>query len=127
MDSADVVEINQVLGLYGQIVDTGDWDALHRVFTDEAIFDITDFGMGSVEGLAEIRSMFEKSDRPYSVHIVNVVVSGLDQPGAARAYSKNLGLLPKGRIGSAAYDDVLVKTVNGWRVSRRVATLRRER
>jgi SnoaL-like domain len=125
MDAVDVVEISQVLTRYGQIVDTHAWDDLPEVFTGDAVFDISDFGQGLLEGLHAIRKMFEHSSPPYSVNIVNVVVSDGEEPGTARAYSKNLGLLPKGRVGSASYDDELVKTDAGWRVRRRLATARR--
>jgi hypothetical protein len=126
MDAVDVVEINQLLTRYGQIVDTRAWDALADVFTRDAVFDTSDFGRGRLEGLDTIRAMFEGSSPPYSVNIVNIVVSDGEEPGTARAYSKNLGLLPKGRVGSASYDDELVKTAAGWRVRRRLATARRE-
>lgn len=126
MDAVDVVEISQLLTRYGQIVDTRAWDELADVFTRDAVFDTSDFGKGRLEGLDAIRVMFEGSSPPYSVNIVNIVVSDGEEPGTARAYSKNLGLLPKGRVGSASYDDELVKTAAGWRVRRRLATARRE-
>jgi hypothetical protein len=126
MDAADVVEINQLLTRYGQIVDTRAWDELADVFTHDALFDTSDFGQGRLEGLDAIRKMFAGSNPPYSVNIVNIVVSDGEEPGTARAYSKNLGLLPKGRVGSASYDDELVKTGAGWRVRHRLATARRE-
>ena len=121
MDTSDVVEITQVLGRYGQIVDERAWEELGDVFTDDAVFDTGDFGQGCQVGLAAIRAMFEAGSQPYSVNIVNIVVRDADQPGAARAHSKNIGLLPKGRVGSARYDDLLVRTAAGWRVSQRVA------
>jgi hypothetical protein len=126
MEAFDVVDISQVLTRYGQIVDTRSWDDLDEVFTDDAVFDTSDFGQGRLEGLGAIRTMFAGSHPPYSVNIVNVVVSDGEEAGTARAYSKNLGLLPRGRIGSASYDDELVKTDAGWRVARRVARARRE-
>lgn len=126
MEAVDVVEISQVLTRYGQIVDMRSWDDLDQVFTGDAVFDTSDFGQGRLEGLDAIRTMFEGSSPPYSVNIVNVVVSDGEESGSARAYSKNLGLLPKGRVGSASYDDELVKTGAGWRVVRRVARARRE-
>ena len=125
MDTADVVEINQVLMRYGMIVDTRAWHDLADVFTEDAVFDTGDFGQGRHDSLAAIRAMFETSHPPHSVNIVNVVVSDGAEPGTARAYSKNIGLLPKGRVGSAAYDDELVKTTTGWRVTRRLAQARR--
>jgi len=125
MDAADVVEINQVLMRYGMIVDTRAWDDLADVFTKDAVFDTGEFGQGRHDSLDAIRTMFETSNPPYSVNIVNVVVSDGPEPGTARAYSKNIGLLPKGRVGSAAYDDELVKTAEGWRVARRLAKARR--
>jgi hypothetical protein len=126
LDPLDVVEITQTLHRYGQIVDTHAWEHLDEVFTDAAVFDITEFRGSRLDGLAAIRAMFESSSPPYSVQIVNVVVSPGDEPGTARAYSKNLGLLPKGRVGSASYDDELVKTAAGWRVASRYARARRE-
>lgn len=125
MDVVDVVEINQVLARYGQIVDTRCWGSLAQVFTADAVFDTSEFGRGCLEGLDAIRAMFEGSSPPYSVNIVNVVVSDGDAPGKARAYSKNIGFLPKGKVGSASYDDDLVKTPDGWRVARRWARARR--
>jgi hypothetical protein len=126
VDAIDVVEISQVLARYGQIVDTRAWSDLAQVFTGDAVFDIDDFDRGRLEGLDAIRAMFEHSNPPYSVHIVNVVVRDGDEPRTARAYSKNLGLLPKGRVGSASYEDDLVKTDDGWRVVHRLAIARRE-
>jgi hypothetical protein len=66
--------------------------------------------------------MFERGTQPYSVNIVNIVVRDGEATGTARAYSKNIGLLPKGRVGSASYDDELVRTAAGWRVARRTAS-----
>jgi hypothetical protein len=111
VDATDVVEISQVLA---------------QVFTGDAVFDINDFDRGRLEGLDAIRAMFEQSNPPYSVNIVNVVVRDGDEPRTAHAYSKNLGLLSKGRVGSASYEDDLVKTDHGWRVVHRLAIARRE-
>ncbi|WP_322754615.1 nuclear transport factor 2 family protein [Frankia sp. Cas3] len=121
MDATDVVEITQVLGRYGQIVDGRAWGDLADVFTPDAVFDTGGFGQGCQTGVEAIRTMFEGGTQPYSVNIVNIVVSDGDAPGTARAYSKNIGLLPKGRVGSASYHDELVRTAGGWRVARRTA------
>ena len=121
MDAVDVVEITQVLGRYGQIVDGRSWGELGDVFAEDSVFDTGAFGQGCQQGLAAIRAMFERGKQPYSVNIVNVVVSDGETPDTARAYSKNIGLLGQGRVGSASYDDELVRTANGWRVARRVA------
>lgn len=126
MDTADIVEIGQVLARYGQIVDTRAWSDLADVFAGDAIFDISDFGGGRLEGIDAIRAMFEHTSPPYSVNIVNVVVREGDTDDTAHAYSKNLGLLPKGRVGSASYDDDLVRTDCGWHVVHRLAIARRE-
>ncbi len=125
LDVADIVAIQQVLHLYGKLVDTSAWDEMDRVYTHDAVFDISDFKMGVMNGLDEIIAMFRSSKPPSSVHIVNVVVEPGDGPDQARAYSKNLGILAKGAVGSGAYDDVLVRTPKGWRVKHRVAILRR--
>jgi len=42
-----------------------------------------------------------------------------------RVRSKGIGVGPRGRVGSVTYDDIVVRTDAGWRMSYRRAVLRR--
>jgi hypothetical protein len=42
-----------------------------------------------------------------------------DADGTVRVRSKALAVMPTGRAGSAVYEDVVVKTAAGWRISAR--------
>ena len=50
-----------------------------------------------------------------------------DPDGTVRVRSKVLSLLAGGLCGSGTYDDVAVRTTDGWRISRRVIGLRASR
>ena len=41
MDASDIIEIHQLLGIYGHVVDAGDWDRFGDLFTPDAVLDYT--------------------------------------------------------------------------------------
>lgn len=61
---------------------------------------------------------------PVAHHATNIVV--LEDPdGTVRVRSKGIGVGPGGRVGSVTYDDVAVRTGDGWRLASRRVVLRR--
>ncbi len=121
LETRDYVEIQMLLGLYGHILDDRDWDALDRVFTENVVFDASDSGLGVVRGIpALIEAWREPFDgHPLGHYMTNVFISE-DEDGTVRARSKHLGVRV-GTITLMTYDDVLVKTPEGWRLAERVA------
>jgi 3-phenylpropionate/cinnamic acid dioxygenase small subunit len=121
----DRLEIHELAARYGTAVDDRDWDALARVFTDDATFELSGFGAvdGRYEGFAAIRALMEKGPHPVAHHVTNVLVDERD--GTVRMRSKIAGTLAGGGAGSADYADVLRATPDGWRIAARVVTLRR--
>jgi hypothetical protein len=124
----DRLAIHELVSLHGHLVDACEFARLDELFTDDAVLDVEDFGLGTHRGLKRIRELvvdFSASDRnPLAHHTTNPLVSQ-DEAGAVRVLSKGLGVLADGRTGSAVYRDRVVKTPRGWRIAHRVITAQR--
>ena len=126
IDTADRLAIHELLGLYGHVIDERRWSDMELVFTDDVVYDATDFGHGITRTLDELRVHWsgDESMHPLAHHATNIVVTE-DPDGVVRVLSKGLGVGRKGRVGSAVYRDVVVRTEAGWRLAARRAELRR--
>jgi hypothetical protein len=128
MDVADRLALHELLHLYGHLVDDRAWDTLDQVFTADVVYDARDFGMPVTRSLTELVAewMSEAGLRrhPLAHHATNVVVVQ-DASGTVRVRSKGIGVGRGGRVGSVTYDDVAVRTADGWRLASRRVTLRR--
>jgi hypothetical protein len=128
MDPADIIQVHQLLGLYGHIVDAGRWDRFGELFTDDAVLDYTAVRAPQVcRGIDEIRGYFEGGNHPSAHHVVNIVV--WEEGGEVRAHSKFLAPFTRPthlplRWYGGDYEDVVVPTPMGWRFQRRVCTPR---
>ena len=126
MDIADRVELHELPGRYGDAIDDRDWARLDAIFTEDAVFDLTDLGEPCLTGLAEIkRYMDEDAKHPRTHLMTNIYVD--EAPDGARLSFRIVALLPDKVVGTASYYDDVVKTPAGWRVRHRVITLRRRR
>jgi SnoaL-like domain len=120
---SDRLEIDDLITCYTRAIDTGEWDRLDEVFTDDARIDYT--ATGGIEGrypvvkawLAENLPMF-----PRRQHIVAQKEVTLDGDRAdVTAYFFNPMVLPQ-RDGTellwefgGLYRHTLVRTEHGWR------------
>jgi 3-phenylpropionate/cinnamic acid dioxygenase small subunit len=124
MDSADRIELHELPGRYGDAIDDRDWDRLGQIFTEDAVFDLTDLGEPRLDGLAEIkRYMAEDAKHPRTHLMTNIYVDEMAE--GVRLLFRIVALLPDRVVGTASYYDDVVKTADGWRVHHRVITLRR--
>lgn len=121
----DVLALQQVLSRYGHLMDARDWGGLDQVFTPDVVIDFTGFGIEPMHGLEEVRARFEVTRHPLAHHVTNVVVDVADDRANVR--SKLLAVLDDGSVVTGDYDDIAVRTPNGWRVSRRVGVPRPQR
>jgi hypothetical protein len=123
---ADILAIHQLLALYGHIIDERQWQRVGELFTPDAVYDMSDFGLGPVRGEAAIRELWSRPDamHPLAHHATNIVISE-DPDGTVRVLSKGLGLGANSRVGSVVYRDVVVRTAEGWRFAERKARVRR--
>jgi len=124
MDLADRLELHELPGRYGDAIDDRAWDRLDDIFTADAVFDLTDLGGPSCDGLAEIkRFMDEDAEHPRTHTMTNIYVD--ETPHGVQLRFRILALLGGGKVGTASYYDDVVKTPAGWRVRHRVVTRRR--
>jgi hypothetical protein len=123
---ADILAIHQLLALYGHIIDEREWQRVGELFTADALYDMSDFGLGVMRGAAAIRALWSRPDaiHPLAHHETSIVVTE-DPDGRVRVLSKGLGIGPNGRVGSVVYRDVVVRTSDGWRFAERKAQVRR--
>lgn len=124
MDTADRLELHELPGRYGDAIDDRDWDRLDKIFTQDAVFDLTDLGAPLLEGLEAIKVFMDvDAQHPRTHTMTNIYVDETDD--GVKLNFRIVALLPEGRVGTASYYDDVVKTEDGWRVKHRVTTLRR--
>lgn len=127
IDTADRLAIHELLADYGNLIDERQFSRTHELFTADARYVLVGFGTaidGVVVGYAAIADFWrDPAQHPLAHHVTNVRVTE-DGDGTVRVHSKIIGVGNKGRVGSATYHDVVVKTPAGWRMSERVITLR---
>lgn len=122
----DRIAIADLIAMHGHLCDDGDLEGLDAVFTPSVIYDVTALGGGVLDGVPGIRDagLSLGDANPVAHHVTNVVISET-QDGGVRARSKGLGVMGDGTVGSVTYDDTVVDTEVGWRISRRVVSPRK--
>ena len=87
MDANDIIEVHQLLGLYGHVLDAAEWDRLDELFETDAVLDYTGVRAPRVfSGIEEIREFFRDANHPSAHHVTNIVVFEAD--GEVRVKSK---------------------------------------
>ena len=126
LDADDRTAITELLSLHGHLFDAGELDRLDELFTDDVVYDVTDFGQEPLVGITAIReaSLALGSANAVAHHITNVVLTEITA-GRVQALSKGLGVHADGTCGSVTYDDTVVRGERGWRISRRRVIARR--
>ena len=128
MDAGDIIEIHQLLGLYGHVVDAAAWDRFDELFAADAVLDYTGVRAPRVyHGVEEIREYFRDANHPSAHHVTNIVVLEVD--GEVHVRSKFFAPYTRSthvpwRWYGGDYDDVVVRTAAGWRFGRRMCTSR---
>ena len=126
IDLADRLELHELPGRYGDAIDDRDWARLHTIFTDDAVFDLTDLGSKRLVGLDEIKTFMDvEAQHPRTHTMTNIYVDDTDD--GVYLNFRILALQPGGKVGTASYRDLVVKTAEGWRVKDRMITLRRKK
>ena len=124
MNVDDRLELHELPGRYGDAIDDRDWDGLDAIFTDDAVFDLTDVGARRLEGLDDIKAFMDtEAQHPRTHTMTNIYVD--ETPDGVKLNFRIIALLGQGKVGTASYYDDVVKTPDGWRVKHRVCTLRR--
>ena len=124
MDPADRIAITDLISLHGHLVDAGELTG--DLFTPDVEYDVTDLGGGVIVGPAALQEAAEAlgDQNPVGHHVTNVVLTEAG-PDEVTARSKGLGVMSDGTCGSVTYDDLIVRTADGWRIRRRRVLARR--
>lgn len=127
LSTDDRLAIHELISLHGHLADDGGADDLDQLLTADAQYDVEDFGLGVVVGLPALRELWTAApgDQPLGHHVTNVVITEND--GEVRVRSKGLSVMANGAAGTVVYDDAVVKTAAGWRISSRKVVARRSR
>ncbi|MGE0386858.1 MAG: nuclear transport factor 2 family protein [Gammaproteobacteria bacterium] len=118
----DRIELLDLQGLYGHVLDRGLWDRIGEVFAADGVFDPSDVGLPPMRGLDEIREKLiplEEGAGPTRCHhSTNAVILDAGS-GRARMLSKYLCSAGAAAISYGEYEDDLVRTPAGWRIALR--------
>jgi ketosteroid isomerase-like protein len=122
----DRIDIGDLINLHGHLTDAGELDRTGELFTSDVVYDVTDFGLGSLHGTAAIReaALALGEANPVGHHVTNIVITQTDDH-SARVRSKGIGIMTDGTAGSVVYDDVVTRQPDGWRIRHRTVTARR--
>ncbi len=84
------------------------------------------FGFGSLNGTAVMReaALALGDANPVGHHVTNIVITRIDDR-SARVQSKGIGIKADGTAGSVAYDDIVTRQPDGWKISYRKVTAKR--
>ncbi|MFC8720674.1 nuclear transport factor 2 family protein [Kitasatospora sp. NPDC057198] len=122
----DRLAVAELIALHGHFVDDGELDRLDELFTADVVYDLTDFGQPPLSGVAAVReaALALGAANPVAHHVTNVVITSWTDD-RAQVRSKGLGVRADGSCGSVSYQDTVVRTPDGWRISHRRIVLRR--
>lgn len=124
LSAADRLAVHELISLHGHLADDRRTGELHLLLTEDAAYDVSDYGLGVVRGLPALRRLFEAApgEQPVGHHVTNVIVEddGHEETGGVvRVRSKGLAVMADGRAGTVVYEDRVVRTPDGWRIAHR--------
>jgi len=125
LSPGDRQAITDLINMHGHLTDEGEFERMDELFTPDAEFDLSDFGLGVRAGLAAMNDAVRAiEEHPVGHHVTNIVLAEGDD-GTVNAISKGIGIGVDGHCGSVVYEDVLRPGPAGWRIARRTIRLRR--
>lgn len=126
LTAADRTAITELLALHGHLVDGGELDRLHELFTPDVAYDVTDLGHGTLVGVAAVReaALALGELNPVGHHVTNIVLTEL-AGNEVRAHSKGIGIRADGTCASVTYNDMITRDHHGWRIRQRKVLARR--
>jgi len=129
----DRLAIHEVICLHGHVFDNGELDRLDELFTSDIVYDASEFTGEPIPGIdndmriaAVAGAALALGDRnPLGHHVSNIVVTEKTD-SEAEVRSKGIGVMTDGRSVTVTYEDIVVRTPDGWRIRRRKLIPRRK-
>ena len=123
---ADHDDIAEVLVRYATGIDRRDWDLFRTCFADDVVADYGDAGRwDSAEALTAFM-VDAHAGMGHTMHrLSNLAITVDGDRATSRTYVDAVLMAPDGGSGLnpiGYYDDVLVRTEQGWRIQRRTFT-----
>lgn len=125
----DRLALHELPGIYGDAVDDRNWEALDRVFSADAVFEVR--GLVVMKGLSDIKRFMEEEGQHPLAHLMTNIHVEQDKHGV-RLFSRCIAPIPRGSesgegypIHFGSYYDEVVETPLGWRVRHRVFSAKR--
>jgi SnoaL-like domain len=122
----DRITIYELIAMHGHVMDSGEFDRLDELFTEDFVYDVEALGFGTLNGVDAFAQAARAlgDDNPIGHHVTNtVVVTAEDDVATVR--SKGIGILADGTSGTVVYEDVVRRTSDGWRIAYRTVVPRR--
>jgi hypothetical protein len=125
----DISAIINVMNIYPIAVDTQQWELFDVVFTPDAAVDFG--GAAKWSDLGSFKKAFQVIHAPFAStqHVTTnhqVLISGLQATCLSYVHGRFIRAVPQGGSlfeSTGWYDDRLVKTPDGWRISTRVCRM----
>jgi hypothetical protein len=116
----DRLDIHELISLHGHLADDRRPEDLGLLLTTDAEYDISAYGLGVISGLPSLIELFSArpGEQPAGHHVTNVIVRERAD-GTVAVRSKGLSVMSNGATGTVIYEDVVVRTTDGWRISHR--------
>ena len=124
---ADSEQIAEVLIRYATGIDSKDWPLLRSCWTDEIDVDYQQLGrFTSADALTDVMRQLHENMGPTYHRLSNFVIAVDGDRATARSYVQAVLMLQPNDSTNwvealGHYDDVFVRTPDGWRISERVA------
>ena len=124
LSAQDERAISAVLIAYATGIDQRDWQLFHSLFTYDCDADYGNFGTWrGASALTEYMKQAHATLGPTLHRISNIEIHNADHQVCARSYvDALLGPMNAGgplHRGVGHYDDIFVRTANGWQIARR--------
>lgn len=122
----DRTAITELISMHGHLCDSGELDRLDEVFTADVVYDISEFGQEPLLGVAACAAAGRALGKlnPVGHHVTNIVLTEIARD-RVHARSKGIGVNADGTTGSVTYEDSILRTSQGWRISHRKIRLHR--
>jgi hypothetical protein len=116
MDDHDRLELHELPGRYGDIIDDRNWDSLANVFTEDATFEVDGKVLST---LAQIQNFMSAGTNHPLTHLMTNIYIDETAEGTI-LHSRIVAMQNDGTIFSGRYRDLVVNEGQGWRFKHRV-------